>query len=122
MRSCSFSEAGVVATVRLGLIGGIDAVGIDAVWKRPMSPQAASEVATNSRAGAAQSRRLIPHFAPSRKPIHLKLLVGAAVISRLSGGHPRPALRSAPPVPPRSVGRGAPRPSHEHESADSPVT
>jgi len=59
MRSCSFSEAGVVVTVRFGLTGGT-AAGVAAVWKRPMSPQAASVAATNSRAGAAQSWRLIP--------------------------------------------------------------
>ena len=59
MRSCSFSEAGVVVMMRFGLIGGV-ADGSAAVWKRLMSPQAASVAAAYSRAGTAQSRRLIP--------------------------------------------------------------
>jgi hypothetical protein len=59
MRSCSFSEAGVVVTVRFGLMMGAE-LGIEAVWKRPMSPQAASDAAARSSTGAAQRRRLIP--------------------------------------------------------------
>src|SRR5579859_1625980 len=64
MRSCSFSEAGVLTTAWLGLIAGA-ADGMLAIWNRLMSPQAASVAATHSRAGAAQSRRLIPS---SRRP------------------------------------------------------
>src|SRR6201994_5105829 len=65
MRSCSFSDAGVVATVRFGLMTGGE-LGIEAVWKRFMSPQAASDAAHNRSAGAAKTRRLIP---VSRRPV-----------------------------------------------------
>ena len=56
MRSCSRSAAGVCATVRLGFAGL--AIG-EAVWNRPISPQAASAKTAHSRTGAAQSRRLV---------------------------------------------------------------
>ena len=60
MRSCSFSEAGVVVTVvRFGLVAGAGGC-TAAVWKRPMSPQADSVAAAHSRTGTAQSWRLIP--------------------------------------------------------------
>ena|ERR1700676_940587 len=56
MRSCSRSAAGVCATVRAGFVGLV-AVGDTAVWKRPISPQAASAKPTHSSTGAAQRLR-----------------------------------------------------------------
>src|SRR6185312_10804454 len=62
MRSCSRSAAGVCAAVRAGFAGL--AAGCDAVWKRLMSPQAASVSAAHSTAGAAKRRR--PALVPRR--------------------------------------------------------
>src|SRR4249919_2247056 len=56
MRSCSRSEAGVCATVRLGFGEAPERVG-PGVWKREMSPQPDSAVAAHSTAVAAQRRR-----------------------------------------------------------------
>ena len=64
MRSCSFSAAGVCATVRFGLAGLADGA---AVCKRPISPQAASASARHNSPGAAQ-RRLIPHLRRPTNP------------------------------------------------------
>ena len=65
MRSCSFSAAGVCAMVRFGLAGLADGA---AVWKRPISPQAASASARHNSPGAAQRRRLIPHLRRPTNP------------------------------------------------------
>src|SRR6201995_2504913 len=60
MRSCSRSEAGVVATVRFGLAGATGGAAAVENWKRLMSPQPASAIGAHSSAAAAQTRRLIP--------------------------------------------------------------
>ena len=65
MRSCSFSEAGVVAMVRFGFAGAVDDDG-DAVSRRAMLPQAESVRPTHSKAGAAQRRRILPSRGPTR--------------------------------------------------------
>ena len=44
MRSCSRSEAGVVATVRFGLAGAVGGATAVENWKRLMSPQPASAI------------------------------------------------------------------------------
>src|SRR5579871_951657 len=67
MRSCSFSDAGVVVTVLFGLTTGAGK-GSAAVWKRPMSPHAVSVAAAISRAGTAKRRRLIPNLRRPARP------------------------------------------------------
>src|SRR5689334_13656530 len=114
MRSCSFSEAGVVVMVRFGLIVGA-ADGSAAVWKRLMSPQAASVAAAHSRTGTARSWRLIPILRRPESPSTSSYSCVWQVSSRL-------ALRSVQPGPLQFVALGAPQPSHEHESADSQGT
>src|ERR1700739_1731675 len=59
MRSCSFSEAGLWTTVRLGLAMGAG-VGAAVVWKRENSPQPAraSEAHNTAAPGKARDRRL----------------------------------------------------------------
>ena len=60
MRSCSRSEAGVVATVRFGLAGAVGGATAVENPKRLMSPQPASAIGAHSSAAAAKTRRLIP--------------------------------------------------------------
>src|SRR6185437_4343190 len=141
MRSCSFSEAGVVVTARFGLMTGGE-FGIAAVWKRPISPQAASDAAARSSADAAQNRWLIPFLrrpvsestsatlfestgARSRAPAFLEHGFPPKADARFSGSYrvsSHSELQSALFAPPRSVDRGGPRHSHELEFAGFPVT
>src|SRR5690242_6317773 len=65
MRSCSRSEAGVVATTRFGLIGAADGAEAEGNEKRLMSPQPASATGALNSTAATQTRRLIPL---SRRP------------------------------------------------------
>src|ERR1700753_972231 len=97
MRSCSFSEAGVVATVRFGLTTGGE-LGIEAVWKRFMSPQAASDAANNSSAGAANTRRLIPMLRCPASQFTSATLISASARSHAPAwlGHDFPPKANAP--------------------------
>src|SRR5262249_45900360 len=60
MRSCSRSEAGVVATLRFGLTGAVGGGGALENWRRLLwSPEPASATGAHSIAAATQTRRLI---------------------------------------------------------------
>src|SRR6202161_4249478 len=60
MRSCSRSEAGVVATVRFGLAGAVGGATAVESWERLLSPQPASALCAHKSAAASETRRLIP--------------------------------------------------------------
>src|SRR5581483_10462278 len=74
MRSCSRSEAGVVATARFGLAGAVGGATAVENWKRLMSPQPASAIGAHSSAAASETRRLIPLSRGRADPSTMALL------------------------------------------------
>ena len=105
MRSCSRSAAGVCATVRVGLTVGFGAG--DAVWNRPISPQA--ESATARTAAAAQPKggglSSLPCLVPSRTLRHFSYpvvsgeLIPAAQNSVCQFNLPHPEHLNPRPAP-----------------------
>src|SRR5581483_4982603 len=103
MRSCSRSEAGVMATVRFGLAGAVGGAIAVENPKRLMSPQPASAIGAHSSAAAAKTRRLIPLSRSRAVPSTFLVLAFGGLLpaqhfdlSRPDHLDPRPGVRFDP--------------------------